>query len=567
MGIRMALKARLKSSHIVQWGLAYLGGAWVAVQVVEALADPWGISASLKRGITVLLGVGFAVTLILAWFRGEKGRQRFSGLEAVLLVGALGIGGLLLSRVGDPIGDQAPGPAGLREGTVAVLPFVDMSPGGDHQYLADGVADEIIHALTRDGRVRVAARSSSFALRDQPASSVGTSLLVESVLEGSVRREGDTIRITAHLVNTRDGFQMWSREFNRRMENVLQVQAEISAAVVEELTGAAVPSAPASTLIDPEAYDLYLQARFSWNRRTERDVLRSVELFRESLELAPEYPRALAGLADSYAILGFYQYLPPGEAFPEAARLAGEALRLDPGLAEAHATLAYARLYYDWDWEGSEVAFRSSIDLNPRYAVAHQWYANLLTVLGRGEEAIRELRVATELDPLSLVARAALPWAHHYAREYERAMDLFDQARALDEDFMLTWYFQGATQEQLGDMEGAVVSLRRAVELSDSSAITVAGLARAMALAGDADAAQALLEGLMDPARTPNPPPYEIGRALLALGQPDQAIAWFERAYRERANQIVFIAVDPAIDEVRGDPRVQALLGDMGLDP
>lgn len=442
---------------------------------------------------------------------------------------------------------------------------MDLSPDGDRQYFADGVAEEIISALTRDGGVRVAARTSSFALRDRPIREVGAALSVASVLEGSVRTVGDTVRITAELVSVADGFQLWSRQFDRTLESVLEVQAEISAAVVAQLTGTTAGAAPRVGSIDPEAYDLYLQGRFYWNRRTERDLLRSVDLFRRAVDRAPRYARALSGLADAYAILGFYQYLPPDDAFPDARRLAEEALTLDPGLADALATIAYAKLYYEWDWEGAEAAFTDAIDLNPRYPVAHQWYGNLLVVLGRHDEAIREIRLASELDPLSMITRVALPWAYHYGRNYPRALDLFDQVLELDERFMVGHYFRAWTLQQTGDIEAAIQSFERAIELADSSAITLAGLARALAVSGRNEEAEQLLGRLAGGERTPNPPPYEIGKAYLALDERDEAFRWFERAFEERANQLVFIGVDPAVDSIRDDPRFVRLIARLGL--
>jgi tetratricopeptide (TPR) repeat protein len=335
--------------------------------------------------------------------------------------------------------------------------------------------------------------------------------------------------------------------------------------VVAELVGAPQSAVPTQR-IPPEAYDSYLQARFFWNRRSESDLLRSVELFTRATELAPEYARAYSGLADTYAVLGFYQYLPPEEAFPNVARFAREALALDPDLPDALAAIAYARLYYEWDWAAAEEAFQRAIQANPGYPVAHQWYGNLLVVLGRTEEAVVEIRTALELDPLSMIARSALPWAYHYGREYERALELFMRNMAMDETFMVNHYFMGATLAQMGDLEGAIRAFERAIVLSDSSAIAVAGLARTLAAADRPSEAEALLDRLLDPSRTPAPPRYEIGKVHLALGRAAEGFEWLDQAYRHRAPQLPFLGVDPDLDEWRTDDRFIELVAAMNLD-
>jgi TolB-like protein/Tfp pilus assembly protein PilF len=558
------LFAKLRERRLARSGLAYVGVAWVTIQVLDAVADPWGISESTQRAVGVALVFGLLITLVVTWFHGKRGKQATTVAELALVALITFVGGGMVLRVASGPDRATPSEATVEARTVAVMPFLDFSPRGDQQYFADGIAEEIISALTRDGRVRVAARTSSFTLRDQPISVVGSTLGVASVLEGSVRSEGDMVRVTARLVGTDDGFEIWSREFDRPLRNVLEIQRDIAGAVLEQLTGSEA-ELPDVAEIDPRAYELYLQGRYFWNRRTESDLLRSVDYLEEALEIAPEYARALSGLADAYAVLGFYQALPPEEAFPEALRLADQSLTLDPRLAEALATRAYAKLYYEWDWEGSDAAFRSAIDLNPQYPVAHQWYANALVVQGRSDEAIRELLTAVEIDPLSLVARSALAWAHHYGGEFERATELFAQVLAIDPDYVLAHYFGGWTLGGMGRAEEAVAWFERSVEVSDSSSITLAGLAYAHALAGDGAESDRLLQSLRDPDRTPNPPAYEIGKVYLVRGDLDEAVAWFERAYAGRASQLVFIAVDPDLDGSRSDPRIRDLIQRMGL--
>lgn len=561
---------KLKERRLVQWCVAYVAGAWLILQVVNTLAGPWNIPEFVERAIAVLLFFGFFVVATVAWFHGEQGRQSVSGAELLILAGILGLTGIALVYLG---GDEEhrtdPPPASVSTAatvdaqTVAVLPFTDLSPGQDFQYFADGVAAEIVSALTQSGSVRVASRTSSFSMRGKPVSEVGATLAVATVLEGSVRVDGDRLRISVELVDAATGFQVWAQPFDRAAEDILSVQAEISAAVVRELSGET--TNPETVRIDPEAYDSYLQARYYWNRRDPDDLERAAQLFQRAIDLAPEFVRAYAGLADTYAVIGYWQYQSPDETFPEAERVAREALALEPGMAEPLATLAYINLYYDWDWESAESLFKEAIAANSQYPVAHQWYANLLTVLGRTQEAEEQIKISMGLDPLSMIARVVQPWVLYYGREYDRALGLIEDTIALDPNFSIAPYFKGWILQEQGDLENAIAALESAVELSNSSGITLAALAQARGLAGDTDSAQEILDRLTNPELTPNPPAYEIAKVYLALGEKDELFAWLERAYERRANQIVFAKVDPQLDSIRDDDRYRDLIDRIGL--
>jgi TolB-like protein/Flp pilus assembly protein TadD len=565
------MTAPIQERRIVQWAVAYLGAAWLVFQVIDALADVWGIPAWAIRASTVLLGAGFIAALVLAWYHGEKGRQKVSGPELLLLGGiALSTAFLLRLATNDgsqalPANDAAPAPA-VAENTIAVLPFRDLSPDGSQQYFGDGMADEIISVLSRDGRIRIAGRSSSFSLRDRPAREIGEALSVATVLEGTIRTEGDRMRIQVSLVSAEDGFERWSTRFDRSITGVLQIQAEIAAAVVAELTDSQVGSIAEAAALPPEASDLYFRARAHWVRRTPHDLARALELFQQTIALAPDYARAHSGLADTYAVSGFYNYLPAEEAFPAARRYATEALSIDPGLADAFATIAYADTYYERDWEAAEAGFLRAIELSPDHAVAHQWYANLLTILGQHDEAIAELRRAVSLEPLSIITRAALPWGLYYARRYDESLARLEEILEVDPEYPLAHYWKGWVLAQTGRMDEAIASLELAHELSEGAVITLAALAGAYGRAGRQQEAVELLTLLTDPERTPNPPIYEVGKAYLALGRTDEAFAWFERALEERAQQFAFIGVDPEVDALRWDPRFQRLLSEIGLE-
>lgn len=551
----------------MQWSLAYLAGAWLVLQVASDLAEPWGIPGSWIRALTVVLAVGFPAAVVIAWYHGEKGRQRVSGPEILILAGLTGCAALLLGILGraSPGEGGDPDPPGRSENTVAVLPCLDLSPDQSQQHFSDGMAVEIIGALRRDGRVRVAGQSESFARRGSAARDVGDELGVAAVLECSIRTEGDSMRVEATLTDAGDGFALWTREFDRKIASVLQTQAEIAAAVVEAVTGEGTEVAPGTGTVDPEAYRLYLRGRLAWDRRGEADLRLAREYFQQAIDLDPDFAPARAGIADAYAVMAFYNYLPPEEAFPAARREAEEALRIDPVLPEALATSAYVALYWDWNWEAAEEGFRRAIREADGYATAHQWLGNVLVVTGRPRDGTVEFQHAWERDRGSMIARAGIPWTRYYAREFEAAVAELDDIIRFDGRYMLAHFWKGWALGQLGDLEGAIQSLETAVQLSDSTAITLAGLAAALGRAGRKPEARELLERLSDPVRTPAAPLYEIGKAHLALGDLDTAFDWFERAYRARSLQLVFIAVDPEVDPARGDPRFEDLLRRMRL--
>jgi TolB-like protein/DNA-binding SARP family transcriptional activator/Tfp pilus assembly protein PilF len=454
---------------------------------------------------------------------------------------------------------------------IAVLPFVDLSPGRDQEYLGDGITEELINSLSRVEGLRVAARTSAFAFKGRAVDvrGIGEALGVETVLEGSVRRADDRLRITAQLVSARDGYQLWSEVYERDAEDILTIQEEIARAIVGNLRGRLVRHEVAvlaqRVTDDPEAYNLYLKGRYSWHRRTEEELHQAVGHFQQAVERAPEYALAWVGLADAWAVLGFYDYLPPREAFPRAAEAAHRALQIDGTLAEAHATLGYAALYHEWDWPAAEAAFRRSIELSPRYSKAHQWYANLLTAMGRFDEAVSEMRLAQELDPLSLIANAALGWVFYHAREYGESLEQCRRTQELDPGFALAYLWSGLALGELGREEEALQDLGRALELSGGSAISLAALARAHALAGRPDEAMELLTRLEDPGAWAYVPSYEVARVRLALGRREEALQWLEQAYRERAHSMVFLRVDPHFQALKGDPRFEELARRVGL--
>jgi TolB-like protein/DNA-binding SARP family transcriptional activator/tetratricopeptide (TPR) repeat protein len=465
--------------------------------------------------------------------------------------------------------DAAPSrPAATAVQALAVLPFADLSPGRDHEYLGDGVAEELSTRLGRVTGLKVAARTSAFAFKgtDTDVTAIGRALNVDALVEGSVRESDGQVRVAVRLVNARDGYQMWTGTWTRSGQDVLALQDEIATGVLRALRpdGLAGPPVPAARVIDRQAYDHYLQGRFLWHQRTGESLLRAAQAFDRAVALAPDYAAAHSGVADAYAVLGFYDHLPPHDAFPRAKAAARRALELDDQLAQAHASLGYVALYYDWDWPTAERELARAIALNPNYSVGHQWLANYYVARGRFDEAVAAMRTAQETDPLSLIASAALGWIHYYRRDFDAAVAQCRLTIGLSGTLEQAWLWGGQAHEAAGRPAEALTMLNRAAELSKRSPIVLAALGRAHALAGDVSAAKRIADELQR-GRPGYVPAYELAKLQLALGHRAEALALLRRAHAERSHSLVFLAVDPQLDRLRSDPAFRALAAETGV--
>jgi serine/threonine-protein kinase len=453
--------------------------------------------------------------------------------------------------------------------SIAVLPFVNASPDVENEYLSDGITDELIDALAKVDGLRVASRTSVFALKGKPLDvrAIGALLGASEVLEGTVRRAGDRLRITVQLTSTEDGRLIWSQRYDRTLHDVFAIQDEIARTIVDTLrvTSFADFASPVARRYTGSvaAYHLYLRGRYAWNKRSQEGVAEAIEYFQQAIVEDPAYALAYTGLADAFALHVDYRSVPVHEGFAHAKEYARKALALDDGLAEAHASLAWSLFVYDWDWEGAAAEFRRAIDLDPRYATAHQWYAFLLASRGRLEEALVEGHTAQELDSSSVSVRRSLAWIYYYARRYEPARYHLSRAIAMNSGAEETYRVLGLTLAIDGQLDEAERVLREAVSMAGSGSYTSATLGFALARAGKRAEAEELLARLEEERRKGYVSPVALATLYLGLGQHDRALDWAEKAYEERRGWLAYLTVNPLLDPVRGNPRFEALVARM----
>ncbi len=456
--------------------------------------------------------------------------------------------------------------------SIAILPFINMSADPDNEYFCEGMVEELIDALTKLPALRVASRSASVQFGREPESirRIGEQLNVSHVLEGSVRKAGNRIRITAQLVNVEDGYHLWSDKYDRELEDVFAIQDEITRTIVEQLkvklvSQQDIPAVKTSTH-DVDAYSSYLKGRYYWNKRTEEGIRRGIGHFRQAIETEPDYAVAHAGMADCYSVLGLTGVDPPSECFMRAKEAASRALEIDESLAEAHASLALVRTFYEWDWVGAEEEFRRAIELNPKYPTAHQWYAEYLAAMGRSDEALAEIRRALELDPLSLMVITAVGLIFYYARRFDRAVEPLQKALEMDPGFPPAHRVLGWVYEQVATPEETMEAFQKAVTFSNRNVGMLADLGRCYGLMGLRDKAEHVFAELREISARQYVSPYENALMHVGMAATDQALECLKAACDERYWLMVNLNVHPVWDSLRPDPRFSALLREMGVE-
>ncbi len=455
------------------------------------------------------------------------------------------------------------------EKSIAVLPFSNMSAEPENEYFSDGITEEIINALAQVPELKVAARTSSFAFkaRNLDVKEIGDRLGVATILEGSVRKAGSQLRITAQLVNVANGYHLWSQRYDRDVHDVFAIQDEIARAIADTLKIKLMEDDTASIVkhgtTDVQAYTLYLKGRYYWNRRTADQLEKGIEYFEQAIEADPQYALAYAGIADSYSLLGWYRHLSSAEAYDNVKRAAEKAVEIDDGLAEGYTSLAYAKFLYDWDWPGAESDFIRAIECNSNYPTARHWFAEYLTAMGRIDEAREHMNAAQESDPTSLVIAVGVGWVSYFSGQYEDAIKQYLKVLETDPDFGILPWFLGPAYVATGMYASAVALYRDWIERTDGHAGLLSHLGYAYAAAGHTDDALRVLGELEGQARTSPVPPDYLALIHTGLGNVDEAIEHLKRALQQRSWNLAYLRAEPAYEPLRTDRRFASLLDAM----
>ncbi len=455
--------------------------------------------------------------------------------------------------------------------SVAVMPFACLSTEKENEYFAEGITEDLIHALAQIPSLHVPARTSSFALRDEKdLRSVGYKLNVQHIVEGSFRRFESKVRLTARLVNVHTGFEEWSASFDRDMRDIFALQVEIARTIAEALQvelarepGAALALARMTNI---EAYELCLKGRYYWARRPV-GIANAIQYFKQALELDPNYTPALTGLADCYNTLGAWENgsEPPRTVMPLGLSHADKALKLEEHSAEAHTSRAYCLFHFHRDWFTAEHEFRRAIELNPNYPAAHHWFSHFLTARGRTEESLVESKRALELDPLDMMMNVHLAWHYQLAGQFDEALKQSLRSVRMEPGWHWSHFFLGWAYEQKSKMSEAIEALSKSVEFSGGHTVMMGALGHAYGRAGDVAKAREILHHLTTIAKSKYVASYEIGLIHFALGNLDEGFHWLEKATEERSGWLVYLTREPRLKFLHSDSRFQDLIERVSL--
>jgi TolB-like protein/Tfp pilus assembly protein PilF len=463
--------------------------------------------------------------------------------------------------------------AGKARRRLAVLPFDNLSGDPEQEYFSDGLTEEMIAKLGRlhPERLGVLARTTMMRYKGTTKSvnEIDSELNVDYLLEGSVRKDGGRVRITAQLIKVSDQTHLWAESYDRTVEDILAVQIEVAEKIARSLTVELLPEEHAalarSSTANPAAHDAYLRGRYFWNKRTEESFSKAIESFQQAVNLDAGYSAAYAGLADCFDELGWYGALPADEAYRKAQAAAVHALQIDDRLSEAHAALARAKHFYEWSWEEIEKEYRRALELDSNYATAHYWYALFLASMGRFGEALVQMDCALELDPLSLVTNSIFGWILYFARLNERAVMQLQETVEMNPHFPIGRYFLGMAYEQRQEYDAAIKEFEAARAFGGEHPGPIASLVHASGLAGKLSEAKRYLEDLKNAALRRHVSPYFFALAHVGIGENERAFTWLDDACQERSGWVVNLNIDPALDPLRSDPRFADLLRRVGL--
>jgi len=541
---------QLKRSMLFRIVVVYAAVAFVLWQAMEIAVPALNLPAWTLKFVVVATLAGFPIVVLLALAFQVKST----------------------GRIVPPPGKAAElSPGGLR--SVAVLPFANLSADPDNEYFSDGVTEDIITHLCKISDLKVISRASvmQYKSTEKNLRQISQELGVTTVIEGSVRRAADRVRITAQLVDARTDQHLWAENYDRELTDIFAIQSDVALRIADALKATLSPDVRARIKREPtgdlEAHNSYLLGKFYWNKRTGEGFQRAIEHFEGAIELDPDYAIAYSGLADCYNLLPFYGDAHPGQAHPKARAAALKALEIDDTLAEAHTSYAFVESWYDWDWSRAEAAFESAIALNPSYAQAHHWHAWYLTARQQPHQAIARVTTALSLDPLSLIINTDMGDLYYYARTYDEAIAQHEKTLQMDSTFWPAHVNLGRAYVQAGRIDEAIESLRAAIRLSKRHPSGIGMLGYAYAVSGQNDEALETIEELKELTTRVNVPSYLLAVVYAGLGELNLAFEWLEKAHRQRDSAwlVYYLKADPWADTLRDDPRFDDLLSRMAL--
>jgi adenylate cyclase len=573
--------AELKRSNVYKVAVAYAVVSWLVLQAASLLFVTFGAPPWAMKIFVIAVALGFPIAIVLAWAfeltaqgikrtedvgpgAAARAPKKHAWVYVVIIGAAISMALFFLGRYSAGNKTAAASPNQSAAKSIAVLPFVNMSADKADEYLSDGMTEELLNALTRVKRLRVPGRSSSFAFKGDNAQDifrkVGEQLHVNAVLEGSVRKAGDKLRITAQLINVADGFHLWSETYDRDVKDILAVQSDVAKRVVEALQvqlGVDEARALAKKPTDnPEAHRLYLLGRYHFAKFTRAGWTKAIQYFEQALQIDPDYALAYCGLADTYGWAGG-QTLPGREAWAKEMEFAQKALVLDPNLAEAHLAMGTA-LFSVLDPHGSEKELDRAVELNPNLALAYDQYGWTFSEMGRCDEAIAAEKKALELDPLSSLFNTDLAFFFYWARRYDDVIAQVRKTLELDPNTALAHHCVGWCMVLKGNLSEAKTEFQKAAALDDLPWYK-ADLGYAYGASGDRAKAEQVLRDLDDLAKKQYVSPALYASVYLGLGEKGKALDWIEKAYEDR-DPMLWWNQDQLYDSVRNEPRFQALM-------
>lgn len=558
-GSRLLVRIGIHLGDVIHSGPDVAGDAVNVASRIEPLAPPGGVCVTAQVYASVVNKVegGFV----------SMGTPALKNVATPVEVFRISEFGLAVTPTSANLAGSGGG--SLPRDRLAILPLANISADPADDYFADGMTEELISSLSRTKGLRVIARTSVMRYKgtEKSIAEIGRELNVGSVLEGSVRKAGDKVRISVQFVDASNEEPQWSQEYDREIKDILTIQSDIARKVAdalhEHLHGSVSRDRNKKPPTNPDAYINYLRGRQSWNKRTEESLKQAIGFFEAALRLDGAYAPAHTGLADSYATLALLEFLPPREAFPKAKEAARCALDLDPNLAEAHSSLSLINFQFDWDWKGAEQGFTKAVGINPSYAPAHHFFADYLKAMGRFDQALAEIQTAQELDPLSLAINTGVGHVLYLSRQYDRAIEQYRRAVDLDPNFMMTHIWFGRPYLEKGMYNEAIAELETAVRLSGESTLALAMLGHGLASAGRDDEANQILEKLKDRATKRYVPSYWIAVIYNGFRDREQVLAWLRMAFEERSSWLVWSNVEPRFAWLRNDPEFAGLLSEM----